>query len=302
MAEATSAAPLWTIRKTTSRKPRNAATISDTEMTWAPCPGAASRQRLRRTTIAARNRLSAIVAEVECRASPVRICEPPMPEAPILILLASLRGLAAGGEHRARAGWRPDRSRAQPYPARGARRRVAPAIARSFSLEASGGNAPGIAAGRRLAEPRRDALLRSRGAADHCACRHPRGNRLARAAGLDADRAGRLGDDPEPDRHASGRRSASERSNALDRDGGAQELGRGRGAGSLRALGRRRRILADDRSDDRRDARGMSAPPNGGSSSRWSRTPTGSWPATSSGRFRCRSRAAWREPRSRPIR
>ena len=40
------------------------------------------------------------------------------------------------------------------------------------------------------------------GAADHCARRHPRGNRLARAAGLDADRAGRLGGHPEPNRHA----------------------------------------------------------------------------------------------------
>jgi hypothetical protein len=36
MAEATSAAPLWMIRKTTSRKPKNAATISDVEMTWLP--------------------------------------------------------------------------------------------------------------------------------------------------------------------------------------------------------------------------------------------------------------------------
>jgi hypothetical protein len=36
MAAATSAAPLWTIRKTTSRKPRNAATISDVEMIWLP--------------------------------------------------------------------------------------------------------------------------------------------------------------------------------------------------------------------------------------------------------------------------
>jgi hypothetical protein len=34
MAEATSAAPLWTIRKTISRKPRKAATISDVEMIW----------------------------------------------------------------------------------------------------------------------------------------------------------------------------------------------------------------------------------------------------------------------------
>jgi hypothetical protein len=33
MAEATSTAPLWTIRKTTSRKPKNAAAISDVEMT-----------------------------------------------------------------------------------------------------------------------------------------------------------------------------------------------------------------------------------------------------------------------------
>jgi hypothetical protein len=32
MAEATSTAPLWTIRKTTSRKPKNVAAISDVEM------------------------------------------------------------------------------------------------------------------------------------------------------------------------------------------------------------------------------------------------------------------------------
>ena len=38
------------------------------------------------------------------------------------------------------------------------------------------------------------------------------------------------------------------------------------------------------------------------SASRWSRTPTGSWPAMSSDRSRFRSRAAWRELRSRPIR
>jgi hypothetical protein len=36
MAEPTSAAPLLTMRKTTSRKPKNAATISDLEMTWLP--------------------------------------------------------------------------------------------------------------------------------------------------------------------------------------------------------------------------------------------------------------------------
>jgi hypothetical protein len=36
MAEATSAAPLWMMRKTTSRKPKNAATISDVEMTRLP--------------------------------------------------------------------------------------------------------------------------------------------------------------------------------------------------------------------------------------------------------------------------
>ena len=37
----------------------------------------------------------------------------------------------------------------------------------------------------------------------HCACRDPGGDRLARTAGGCADRAGRLGGDPEPDRHAS---------------------------------------------------------------------------------------------------
>jgi hypothetical protein len=36
MAEATSAAPLLMMRKTTSRKPNSAATISDVEMTWLP--------------------------------------------------------------------------------------------------------------------------------------------------------------------------------------------------------------------------------------------------------------------------
>jgi hypothetical protein len=36
MAEATSAAPLWMMRKTTSRKPKKPAAISDVEMTWLP--------------------------------------------------------------------------------------------------------------------------------------------------------------------------------------------------------------------------------------------------------------------------
>ena len=36
MAEATSAAPLWMMRKTTSRKPRNAATMSEAEMAGSP--------------------------------------------------------------------------------------------------------------------------------------------------------------------------------------------------------------------------------------------------------------------------
>ena len=62
--------------------------MSDLEIAWL-LSGRGSRQRLRRTTIAARNRLSAIVAEVEYRASPVRIHEPTMPEAPVLVLLAA---------------------------------------------------------------------------------------------------------------------------------------------------------------------------------------------------------------------
>src|ERR1700683_600216 len=86
MADPTSAAPLWTIRKTTSRKPRNAATISDLEIAWLLFERG-SRQRLRRTTIAARNRLSAFVAEVECWASPTGLPKH-MSEAPVLILLA----------------------------------------------------------------------------------------------------------------------------------------------------------------------------------------------------------------------
>jgi hypothetical protein len=36
MARASSAAPLSTIKKTTSRKPKNPATISDVGMTWLP--------------------------------------------------------------------------------------------------------------------------------------------------------------------------------------------------------------------------------------------------------------------------
>src|ERR1700749_4591902 len=36
IAEATSAAPLWTTRKTTSRKPKRAAKTSDVEMIWLP--------------------------------------------------------------------------------------------------------------------------------------------------------------------------------------------------------------------------------------------------------------------------
>src|SRR5580658_7200988 len=92
MAEPTSGAPLWTIRNTTSRKPRNAATISDLEIAWL-LSGRGSRQRLRRTTIGARNHLSAIVAEVECQASPTGLPEH-MSEAPVLILLAPSEALA----------------------------------------------------------------------------------------------------------------------------------------------------------------------------------------------------------------
>jgi hypothetical protein len=44
MADATSAAPLPTTRKTTSRKPINAATISEVDMTCLP-PGRGSRRR-----------------------------------------------------------------------------------------------------------------------------------------------------------------------------------------------------------------------------------------------------------------
>src|ERR1700722_19074811 len=97
MAEATSAAPLWMIRKTTSRKPRNAATMSEAEMAGVPPSGRGSRRRLRRTTIAAVNRLSAIVAEVECRASPVGLPKH-MPEAPILILLTPSTAWADAGD------------------------------------------------------------------------------------------------------------------------------------------------------------------------------------------------------------
>jgi hypothetical protein len=64
MAEATSAAPLSMMRKTTKRNPRSAATIRYLEIAWLPS-GRGWRPRLRRTPIAARNRLSAIVAEVE---------------------------------------------------------------------------------------------------------------------------------------------------------------------------------------------------------------------------------------------
>ena len=62
MAEATSAAPLWMTRKTTTRSPSNPATISEAEMAGVPLSGRVSRRRPRRTTLAARDRLSAIVA------------------------------------------------------------------------------------------------------------------------------------------------------------------------------------------------------------------------------------------------
>ena len=65
MAAATSLAPLWMTRKTTSRKPRNAATISEVEMTWLPVLRAVRVED--GTTIAAPNRLSAIVVQVETR-------------------------------------------------------------------------------------------------------------------------------------------------------------------------------------------------------------------------------------------
>ena len=75
-------------------------------MKWLGSPsGRSSRRRLRRTTIAARDRLSAIVAEVERpAASPIRIRESEaMPEAPILVLLAPSRGFA-GRRRTSRAG------------------------------------------------------------------------------------------------------------------------------------------------------------------------------------------------------
>src|ERR1700733_13991735 len=142
MAEPPSAALLWTIRNTTSRKPRNAATISDFEIAWL-LSRRGSRQRLRRTTIAAPNRLSAIVAEVECRASPEGRPKP-MSEAPILVLLA------ASGASLANASAAPGRDGDPIILGLSLTQRTALAAHRAgyaqvFLLGGDGRNAPGIA-------------------------------------------------------------------------------------------------------------------------------------------------------------
>ena len=88
MAEPTSAAPLWTIRKTTTRKPRNAATISDLEIAWllsgrgSPLKTAQGYDRRAKSSISNRRR-----GGVPGVARADR--EPPMPEAPILLVLAA---------------------------------------------------------------------------------------------------------------------------------------------------------------------------------------------------------------------
>ncbi len=74
-------------------------------------------------------------------------------------------------------------------------------MGRSFS-SAQRTTAPGATAVADWRRPRRVALVFSAGAVGHRARRNPRGNRLARTAGVDADRAGRLGENPAPDRRA----------------------------------------------------------------------------------------------------
>ena len=88
------------------------------------------------------------------------------------------RGLAGDGGHRARAGSRPDHPGAQPHSADGAggaSRRLRPGLSPWRRKAATRPGLPRSPTGASLAA---GAFLRSHGVADHCACRHPRGNAI----------------------------------------------------------------------------------------------------------------------------
>ena len=147
---------------------------------------------------------------------------------------------------------------------------------------------------------RREPDLLSRRAACHCACGDPGGDRLARTAGGGADRAGRLGGDPEPDRHGRGR---------IDLRRARCARGEGRRAGPDRGREQPRppvRLAGGgsgrDRSDCRRDAGGRPprrAAADAGAGQGHRRV---HGPSRRAADLDCRSRASWRRPRSRPIR
>ena len=109
---------------------------------------------------------------------------------------------------------------------------------------------------RGTARPRRHRRLAQRlvspGAADHCASLDPCGNRLARAAGFNQNRAGRLGGDPEPGRHALRRLGAG----GAGRGGYPERARTGRSRGSARPVARAPGAPSrGDRSDACRDVR-----------------------------------------------
>ena len=150
-----------------------------------------------------------------------------MPDAPILILLAATAASPGTADMSARAGWRSDHPGAEPYPAGGAggaprRLRTGLSPRRKRPHDARGRR------DRRLARSHRGPPLISYRARDHRPRRDPRGNRLARTAGVDTDRAGELGENPEPNRRAR-RRLGRRRRGRTGQGRRRARPGRGRG-------------------------------------------------------------------------
>ena len=269
MAEATSAAPLSMIRNTTSRKPRNAATISDVEMAWLPdrariVPKTGQDYDHRAESSISNHRPGRAIDGVVIIPT-LRTPHILMPETPILILLApSVASLDASKIART-----PDGDPSESLGLSLIQRTVLAARARRLS---SAGPSPRGKRARdrrgrrhcRLARPRRDALI-SYSSAGHCARRHPRGNRLARTAGFSRDRGGRLGGDPEPDRHASRRVGAGRGGCAGSRTAARETwpLSRIGSPAAWPAGADSRRDRSDGRGDARGRPRGGAAPPQG---------------------------------------
>ena len=111
---------------------------------------------------------------------------------------------ARRGRRRAGAGKRARDSGARSCPARGAG--CAAGRLRAGLCSVGRRQRHGRGGRRSWLEPvRREPGFFSHRPACHCACGDPGGDRLARTAGGGADRAGRLGGDPEPNRHGCGR-------------------------------------------------------------------------------------------------